>query len=261
MKKRWPLYVIFGVVLYLFFLIIELPASWFAWGLHKYSHGTVQLDPIAGSLWHGNGRLLIYYPRTTPHNLGNVQWRINPLWLFTGQIQTNWRTDSPDIHVDTTLRLGAGKITLLDTEAALPAQAATAFYPAASLISPQGQLRIQIPKLTMDRNGMTGGGDIQWQNAGSSLTTVQPLGSYRLDIAAAGKTANLKLSTSQGVLDLTGLGQWHLQTGQIQLTGTATPRERAGELEPLLNLFGQDQGNGKRALALNARLPAILPLH
>ena len=108
---------------------------------------------------------------------------------------------------------------------------------------------------------MTGGGDIQWQNAGSSLTTVQPLGSYRLDIAAAGKTANLKLSTSQGVLDLTGLGQWHLQTGQIQLTGTATPRERAGELEPLLNLFGQDQGNGKRALALNARLPAILPLH
>ena len=255
MKKRWPLYVIFGVVLYLFFLIIEMPASWFAWGMHKYSRGAVQLDPIAGSLWHGDGRLLIYYPRTTPHNLGNVQWRINPLRLFTGQIQTNWRTDSPDMHVNATLRLGAGKFTLLDTEAALPAQAATAFYPAASLISPEGQLRIQISKLTMDRNGITGGGDIQWQNAGSSLTSVHPLGDYRLEITGAGKSAKLKLSTLRGALELTGQGSWQIANSHIQFNGLANPRERSGDLAPLLNLLGDDQGGGRRRLAFNGQLP------
>jgi len=257
MKKRWSLYVVFGVVFYLLFIIIEMPASWFAWGMYKYSRGSIRLDPIAGSLWHGNGRVVVYYPPTTPHDLGNVQWRINPLWLFAGKLQSNWRAESPEIHVNTTLRLGAGGVTLLDTDAALPAQAAAAFYPAASLISPQGQLRIQIPKLTLDRNGITGGGDIQWQNAGSSLTTVQPLGNYRLEIAATGKTAALKLSTLQGALDLSGQGQWQIQTGQILLTGNATPRERAGELEPLLQLIGADTGNGKRQLMISGRVPLL----
>jgi hypothetical protein len=33
--------------------------------------------------------------------------------------------------------------------------------------------------------------------AGSSLSNVQPLGDYRLDITGAGKAANLKLTTLQ----------------------------------------------------------------
>jgi len=244
------------VVFYLLFIIIEMPASWFAWGMYKYSRGSIRLDPIAGSLWHGNGRVVVYYPPTTPHDLGSVQWRINPLWLFAGKLQSNWRAESPEIHVNTTLRLGAGGVTLLDTDAALPAQAATAFYPAASLISPQGQLRLQIPKLTMDRNGITGGGEIQWQNAGSSLTTVQPLGTYRLEIAAAGKTANLKLTTVSGDLELTGQGQYQASTGLIHLSGSAVPRQHASELEPLLQLLGNNLGGGRRVLTFNGRMLA-----
>lgn len=64
----------------------------------------------------------------------------------------------------------------------------------------------------MDNNGMEGEADIQWQGAGSSLATVQPLGDYRLKITGAGKTANLKLSTVHGALELTGQGQWQIQT-------------------------------------------------
>ncbi len=51
MKKRVVLYVVFGLVFYLLFLIIEMPAAWFAWGLNQYSHGAVRLDPTRGSLW------------------------------------------------------------------------------------------------------------------------------------------------------------------------------------------------------------------
>ena len=257
MKKRWSLYVVFGVAFYLLFLIIEMPASWFAWGMYKYSRGAIRLDPIAGSLWHGNGRVVIYYPPTTPHDLGNVQWRINPLWLFTGRIQTIWRTDSPGLSINATLRFSPSTVTLIDTEAALPAQAAVAFYPAASLISPQGQLQLQVPKLTMDRNGITGGGDIQWKNAGSSLTSVQPLGDYRLEINAAGKAANLKLSTLRGVLELIGQGTWQVASGQIQFSGFANPRDKSEDLRPLLNLLGDDQGGGRRRLVFNAQLPPL----
>jgi hypothetical protein len=48
-----------------------------------------------------------------------------------------------------------------------------------------------------------------------------------------------------------------LASGQLQLTGSATPRERVSELEPLLKLIGEDMGNSKRQLMLNSYLPKI----
>ncbi|MHB8624349.1 MAG: type II secretion system protein N [Sulfuricaulis sp.] len=254
MNKRGLLYAIFGLVFYLFFLIIGLPASWFAWGLNHFTHGGMQLEPIAGSLWHGTGRLVYYYPPTVPHDLGNAEWHINPLWLFTGRVQMSWQSNAQDTRLDTTIRLGAGNVELLKTEAAFPAQSVGAFYPPAGLISPQGQVRVHINSLTLNREGVTGDGDIQWQDAGSALTTVQPLGDYRLEIVGAGRTANLKLSTLRGALQLTGQGQWQVTTGQIQFNGYAVAQERAPELEPLLTLLGPDQGNGQRRLTLNSQV-------
>ncbi len=259
MKKRWLLYVIFGLVFYLLFLVIEMPASWFAWALNKFTQGTIRVEPITGSLWHGTGRLVIYFPQTTPHDLGTADWRINPFWLFAGRMQMNWQSNTQGSRINTTIRLSSGKVELLDTEASFPAQSVGGFYPAAALISPQGQVRLHIDKLTMDHNGMVGGGDILWHGAGSSLTAVQPLGDYHLQIAGAGKTADLRLSTQSGALELMGRGQWQLLNGQVQLIGSALPRDRAAELEPLLRLFGEDQGNGRRPLALNSRLPFAFP--
>ena len=259
MKKRMLLYVVLGLVFYLLFLIIQIPASWFAWGLNQYSHGAVRLDPLGGSLWSGNGRLVIYYPQTVPHDFGQTEWSINPGWLFTGRVQMHWRTESPDRRIDTVLRFGGNQTQLLETQAALPASAVSAFYPPASLISPQGQVSLRTGKLVIG-GGLTGNAEIQWQNASSALSSVQPLGTYRLEVSGAGETATLRLTTMQGVLELSGQGQWQAKTGQVQLTGSAVPRERAAELEPLLKLMGNDQGAGRRALAFNFPLtPAIRP--
>jgi general secretion pathway protein N len=255
MTKRWLPYVIFGLVFYLLFLAIELPAAWFAWGLNRYSGGLVRLDPISGSLWHGSGRLVIYYPQATPHDLGTIEWRINPLWLIAGRLQAHWRAEAPDTRLDVTMRLGSGEVRLLDTEAAFPARHVGAFYPPASLISPQGMVQLRVPRLALARDGITGHGDIQWLDAGSALTTVQPLGDYRLEITGAGKTADLKLATLRGALDLNGQGQWQLATGRITLNGNAIPRAHGAELEPLLKLIGDDQGGGKRSLAFEGIVP------
>ncbi len=257
MKKRLLLYVVFGLVLYLLFLIVEMPASWFAWGLNRYSGGMARLDPLTGSLWHGNGKLVIYYPQTVPHDLGNTEWSINPFWLVTGRVQMHLQASSPDQQVDATLRFGGNQMQLLDTKIALPASALSSFYSPASLISPQGQVSLQIGKFVISSKGLDGNAEIQWQNAASNLSTVQPLGNYRLEINGAGKTTNLKLTTLRGALELTGQGQWEAQTGQLQFAGSAVPRERVAELEPLLTIFGNDQGNGRRALNLNLGLPRI----
>ena len=246
MKKRGLLYAVFGLIFYLIFLAVEMPASWFAWGLNRFTNGAIRLDPIAGSLWHGNGRLVIYYPQTVPHNLGNAEWSVNPLWLFTGRMQMSWRTETTDAKIHTTLRLGKNQTHLLDTEATFPAQTISAFYSPTSLISPTGQILLRADGLTVSDKGFEGGAEILWKNAGSALSAVQPLGDYRLEVSGAGQSVSLKLSTTQGVLDLTGQGQWQVRTNQIQFNGSASPRERATELDPLLKMLGEDQGNGAR---------------
>jgi general secretion pathway protein N len=256
-KTRWLLYVIFGLVFYLLFLIIEMPASWFAWGLNRYTQGSVRLDPTAGSLWGGNGRLVIYYPPTTPHDFGQTEWRINPFWLFAGRVQLSLLANHQDKRIKTTLGLARHSFLLKETEAEFPAAFVAQLYIPLSLISPQGKVRISTGDLTLSPGKVDGVAALEWMNAGSSLSSVQPLGDYRLDITGAEKNANLKLTTLRGDLEFTGQGQWQPQTGQVQINGSALPRARAGELESLLNMLGPDQGSNRRALNINARLPPV----
>jgi hypothetical protein len=256
-KTRWLLYVIFGLVFYLLFLIVEMPASWFAWGLNRYTQGTVRLDPIAGSLWGGNGRLVIYYPKTTPHDFGQTEWRINPLWLVTGRVQLSVHSSHQDRQIKTTLGMAQNSLMLKDTEAEFPAPFVAQLYSPLSLISPQGKVRISAAELMIAPEKVEGAAALEWLNAGSSLSSAQPLGDYRLEITGTEKNANLKLTTLRGDLEFTGQGQWQPQTGQMQINGSALPRARAGELESLLNMIGPDQGSGKRALNINMRLPPV----
>lgn len=256
-KTRWLLYVIFGLVFYLLFLVIEMPASWFAWGLNRYTQGSVRLDPIAGSLWSGKGQLVVYYPKTTPHDFGQTEWGINPFWLLAGRVQFSLQTDHQDRKIRTTLGLARNSFLLKDTEAELPAAFVAQLYAPLSLISPQGKVRITTEGLTLSPDRIDGAATLEWLNAGSSLSSVQPLGDYRLEITGAEKNANLKLATLRGDLEFTGQGQWQPQTGQIQINGSALPHARAGELESLLAMLGADQGGGKRALNINTRLPPV----
>ena len=254
-KTRWLLYVVFGLVLYLLFLIVELPASWFAWGMNYYSHNTVRLDPLSGSLWHGKGRLVIYYPQTVPHDFGNAEWRINPLWLITGRAQVELQTNKQDMKVKTTFSLGKGTIALKDTDATFPATSISDLYQPAIMIGPQGRIRLTTSNLFFGQQNMEGSAALEWLAASSSLSTVQPLGDYRLDITGAGKTANLKVSTLRGDLELTGQGQWQPANGQIQFTGSAVAKNNGKELEPLMLLLGNDAGSGRRNFSLTHRLP------
>ena len=255
MKKRMLLYVVFGLVFYLLFLIIQIPASWFAWGVNRYTQCSVRLDPIAGSLWGGNGRLVIYYPQTVPHDFGNAEWRINPLWLITGRVQVGLQTNKQDMKVKTTFSLGKGTIALKDTDATFPATSISDLYQPAIMIGPQGRVRLTTSDLVFGQQNVEGGAALEWLAATSSLSSVQPLGDYRLDIMGAGKTANLKLTTLRGDLELTGQGQWQLANGQIQFTGMANSQKREKELESLMPLLGKDMGSGRRSFSLTHRLP------
>jgi general secretion pathway protein N len=130
-------------------------------------------------------------------------------------------------------------------------------YTPLSLVTPQGKVRITTEGLALSPDKMDGTATLEWLNASSSLSSVQPLGDYRLEITGAEKNASLKLTTLRGDLEFTGQGSWQLQTGQVQINGSALPRARASELGSFLNMLGADQGGGRRALNINTRLPPV----
>ena len=253
-RRRWFGYFILGCALYLSFLVASIPAGWLAWGIIKFSKGAVGIEQPQGTLWRGRGKLIVFYPRATPRQLGQTEWRIHPLWLLAARLQLRLQTTGTDTQLQGTFRIGPKTITAKDTTISVPAQLAGAFYSPVIIFGPKGQIRLSTELLVLDDSGLHGDAEISWQGAGSRLSPVQPLGDYRLNIKGTGKTASLKLATTRGVLELKGQGIWNvLGNGRIQFSGSIKSRGRKRELDPILQFFGKDLG-GHRQLKLNTRL-------
>jgi general secretion pathway protein N len=78
------------------------------------------------------------------------------------------------------------------------------------------------------------------QNLGSALSTVSPMGNYRLNLQAA-QQVQVTLTTVEGALQLQGQGQW--LAGRWRFQGQASTEPA---LEPalgnVLNIIGRREG-------------------
>lgn len=256
MKSGWLKYTALGLLFYAVFLVATVPATWLAWGITRVSHGTINLSQPSGRLWHGNGELVVLLPKATRFSFGHTEWRVNPLWLLTGRLDLGLNTSGSMIQLNGVLRFSRATIYLKDITAVFPAEIASRFYSPIRLLSPKGQIRFSTASLAIKQNAIQGNAELQWQGAGSKLSSVDPLGDYRLVVTGDGETARLELETVRGDLVLSGRGGWDIANeGRIEFVGNAKPRARRLELEPILRLLGRDQGGGQRALILDAHLP------
>lgn len=91
------------------------------------------------------------------------------------------------------------------------------------------------------RTTMEGGVEITARHMSSRLSTLQPMGTYRITLAG-GDTPSLALSTVEGALRLSGQGQW--VGSRLRFTGeaSAAPGMQA-QLANLLNILGRRQGD------------------
>ncbi len=235
----------FGLLAYIVFLLATLPASWLAWGLHRFGPHNISLTQPLGSVWRGQA-ILIAKQGSQLNRLGLIKWDLHPLWLFTGKLGANLHLKDGGTQASTDIKLGYKSITASRLAATLPANALGRFYAPASLAALEGTIDIKGEELVLDQQGLHGQAIVQWRNAGSQLSPVT--------IDGKDKSAALKLSTNKGALQLSGNGKWDIYgSGQLNFNGTATPRQRGNELEPLLSLLGKDLGGGRRLLRLNIR--------
>lgn len=253
---RWPMrWAGLGAVLGLVLSALWFaPASWLASALAWGSHGKVQIVNARGSVWRGQGDLLLTGgagSRTESALPQGLHWRIQPTWAER-QPAIALALETPCCAEQ------AVRITVLPglKGSTLRVAAFASHWPAVLLVGlgtpwntlrPEGELALQSQGLSAQLvNGqlrLQGALQVDALDMTSRLSTLRPLGSYRvlLNATPEGDSAVLQLQTLNGDLQLTGNGQW--LGGRLRFQGEAQAAPgRETALENLLNIIGRRDG-------------------
>lgn len=227
------------------------PAQWLAKPLAQATGGKVQLVNAQGTVWTGHADVFMTGGAGSQDRTalpGGVHWQLHPAWLGLA-VTLNAPCCTPQ---GLSLRLHPGwnslKLELPAHDSQWPADLLTGLGTPWNTLQLQGQLVLQTPGLTlhMGPGGLRSSGNatLNILNAASRLSTVRPMGSYRLEWLSSGeggRDAKLTLATLEGALQLQGQGQW--VAGRLRFEGDAQAspgREEA--LTNLLNILGRRQG-------------------
>ncbi len=261
-------------------LPVFAPAAWLAAAVHSASGERLQLADARGSLWRGSAQLVLTGgpgSRDASALPGRLHWTLG---LAPGAAGLELRArQACCINGQALLRLQPGWGRWLfslqaapgETAATVPSAAAPGAligqWPAAWLVGlgtpwntlqPSGLLRLHSPGLGFEwvRGSLRilGRAEIELDDIASRISTLEVLGSYRLDLqadapapargdAAALSTrgASLRLSTRSGALQLSGTGLWAADGLRFRGEARAAPGAEA-VLSNLLNIIGRRQG-------------------
>jgi general secretion pathway protein N len=128
----------------------------------------------------------------------------------------------------------------------MPAHLLTGLGTPWNTVQPQGRLTLQSKafQLTWSGQGLQLAGEVSLQldNLSSQLSTLRPMGSYRVSLQAQPQP-RFELTTLEGRLQLQGQGSW--VANRLQFQGEAQASTPADEpvLAHLLSVLGPRQGS------------------
>jgi len=238
-----------GVVAYLIFLAVNLPAAWMGFALQRASAGALALGDPQGTAWKGRG-VLALRSGTAYARVADIEWRCSPLSVLTGRLNVALSGSEHETQLRANLSLGASAVHFQNVEASLPAALLESVIPAAAFAKPDGSLRVKAESVELREAWVRGAASAEWIGAGLSGMQAPRLGDYRLQITANGDRADLKLATLRGDLRLSGEGQWSASRPRVvQLRGTAETAAERKDLEPLLRVMGARGAGASQAFA------------
>ena len=229
------------------------PATWLAQGLAQASQGQLMLIASRGTIWQGSAELVLSGGSGSRDRMrlpGRVHWTLSPMWLSPGPalglalradcctpdpLQLTVRSTAPGWHIQL---MDSVKPSLWPT--ALLGGLGTPW----NTLQPSGSLRLssrQLQTLWVDGQWQfSGQAEVELHQFASGLSTLRPLGSYRL-VIQGGQPVQISLDTLEGGLRLSGSGQWVSQ--QLRFSGEATAEAgREAALNNFLNVLGRRDG-------------------
>jgi general secretion pathway protein N len=155
-KKLW---ITLGVVLFLIFVLSNIPAIWGAWVLTR---GTgLAMSGVTGSVWNGKASLASLQMNGQEHSLGQLSWKLSPLSLISRCAQVS--TKLPMQQFDGEVCAGSnGDVEIHDADVSLPASLLQSKFP----VPVQGQVSSHIDEMQLRGNVLQKlKGNFTWNNA------------------------------------------------------------------------------------------------
>lgn len=228
-------------------LVVFAPAQWLAAGVARATGARVQLLEPVGTLWGGSARLVLGAGSGSQAHTslpGRLHWRLTPslqglqLGLRAPCCMAQswtWRVtpSSSGIH-----------LRIADQTSLWPSELLAGLGTPWNTLQLKGTLSLRTQQLSLQWHGqrwsMAGQVQLDATNVSTSLSTLNPIGSYRMQMVG-GESPTLTLSTLEGSLQLSGTGR--IAAGRLQFDGEATAApQREQTLANLLNIIGQRDG-------------------
>ena len=228
-------------------LLVYAPARWLTAALQQASHDRVLFQEVRGTFWSGSAQLTLTGglgssdAATLP---GRLAWQLHPgATGLTADVQADcclaqaWRWQLQP-------QWGGAKLALADSQSQWPAKLLTGLGTPWNTIQADGQLTLSTQSLIFEwaqgRLLLAGQAQVDAAQLASRLTTLKPMGSYRITVLGGAAPA-LTLETLQGSLQLSGKGQWVGAKFRFNGEASAEPQHQDA-LSNLLNIIGRRDG-------------------
>ncbi|MBE7942715.1 MULTISPECIES: type II secretion system protein N [Ramlibacter] len=229
-------------------LLLGAPAHWLASALDQASGGRVQLADPRGTVWQGSGQLVFTGGSGSNDALAlpsRLAWTARPAWAGLHLVlRADCCTPQP---VPLDARFGWQRMHLAfgDARSQWPPALLAGLGTPWNTIQLDGDFTLATQGLSVEwaegRLSVAGRAELLAQRVSSRLSTLRPMGSYRITVSG-GNVPTLQLETLEGSpLELAGSGQWVGSRLRFSGTASAAPgREEA--LSNLLNIIGRRSG-------------------
>lgn len=223
------------------------PAAWLASALISLTDGRVVLAGPQGTVWRGSAQLVFSGgagSRDAAALPGRVSWQLSPHWNgVSAWIDASCCTPQ-GLTLKVLPRWAGASVLLSDGQSHWPASLLSGLGTPWNTLQPDGDLQLSTQGFAVEiaegRVALAGNARIEALQISSRLSTLRPMGSYRLSLAG-GAVTGLHLETLDGSLRLTGDGQWG--GGRLHFSGFATAApDREAALANLLNIIGRRDG-------------------
>ncbi|BDU57358.1 general secretion pathway protein GspN [Limnohabitans sp. MORI2] len=243
--------------------ITQAPAHWLTHAIEQATGERVLLPDAQGTVWNGTAQWVLNEgplniaatpntarPASTTTLPTRVTWQLGPRidWTnfrvsLSATVASACCTPQP-VRVDVSPVWRGLRMQMSDHTSNWPANWLVGLGAPWNTVQPEGQMQLHTTQLQWTQQAgketLYGQVELQMQQLSTRLSTLRPLGSYRVRVQG-GDTVALTLDTLEGSLLLQGTGQ--LINGRVQFNGEASAASDAeAALSNLLNILGQRQG-------------------
>lgn len=249
-------YIFLGILFYLGFLFVTLPADlgYGYWKKHMGQRTQVVLTGVKGSVWHGEAASAVI----NGQRFQGLKWKFKPLRLLTAKAELDLEFTVPD---------GFGKgqagysffsgYYVKNVESWVPLTFIARFVNLAAL-RPGGKLNINLSALNFDGTTLTtADGSLSWLDAEVSFFQPVALGNFQVDLSTTDKGITGVLKDKGGPLQANATLLLN-PAGEYNLNGEILLRDKSrNDLRQALQAMGRPNAKGAIPLKQKGKLSQL----